>query len=280
MSAPRQRASVSGVTLTLGVANLMVDLVPVRSSSEKSPRFSMLCPDCEEPVGLDQFYQCKENDKHTGYKVSDCVRRGREVDGKLIEVTQEEIVTAKTGDVPVAPGEKPVFEIAVFPASELEAATVPADLCYRVRPDKKVSRKLLALYSLFCELASDQTKALVGEIVLKETSYFARLSMFNGQLFMQTLIWPDDVAPVDEIEDVAASAKERKLAKDLANALLGEFDPAEYRNKARERTQALLDAKAKDPKATVTPAKTKVKDAGDLSDLLGTMLEQAKQSAA
>jgi len=271
----RQRSAGSDFAFSLGLVTLKADLVPAKQTgSDAESQFNTLCNDCPTPTKPNQVYVCPNDATHGPYKMGELTRRGKEVDGTLVEVTAEELAAVKTGDV----AEK-AFAISIFPADQVDKVTLPGDAVYRIRPRKDASPAEYKTYGLLRELAADPTKALLGEFILKSgsTPKMGRLLVFNGQIVLQTLIRPSDLAPTDSIDDVPLSEKEQALATTLANSLIEDFDPATWTNKVRERAKALLAAKADGNDAAVAAATTVAEPTTtDLADLLGAMLENAQ----
>lgn len=274
--------------LSLGLISIPVDLVSTVEAAKKSAtQFNMLCPDCNEPTKPEQFYMCEN--KHgvnglvttgaTPYKAGDLTRRGKIVDGRMIEIPADEAKAVKESD---DDGDA-IFTLSRCPAEQVENATLPADLSYRVRPPKigGTGDKYRQVYSLFYELASDPTQAIIGEITLRKQARLARLITHRGQLVLQLLVRPDDLAPAEHIDLVDLSDKERAMAQALVESVTSDFDTDQYRNLARERAEALIAAKAADPNAVFAPApgKTTATTVDDLTALLEASLANAKGAA-
>ncbi len=266
-----QRSAVSDVSFSLGLLSLRADLVPARlPNTGTATSFSYLCPDCPEPTKPEQKYLCEHG--HGPYVAGEIDRRGKKIGDQLIEVTQEEIAAAKDIGVP-----DKLFEVLVFPAADVEAATVPDSGVYRIRPVKTADPSMFKMYQLFLEAASNKEVALIGEFALKGIPKMGRLSVFDGQLVVSTLVRPSDVADRDIVPVVEPTEKERAMFAKLIASVTEEFDPATFNNTLRERINALLEAKAADPGAVISTvaAAARPSSDGDLASLLEAMLGEA-----
>lgn len=255
----------------LGIINATADLVPVRRSS-KADDFITLCPDCTEPHQLGTRYVC-EVEGHGPYARNE-VRVGKQLpDKRVVRVTDDEVAGAKGITI-----DKGAISLAAYNAKGVEAFTRPGEAAFRLRP-KKASE----VYDLLREIAADRNIALVGELATGDTTQkLYRVELWNGQLVLQELLRPDDVAPADEISHATTgNPRALELARELLQTSVQDFDPVAHRNLTRERLEALTAAKANDPDATVpvTPAAAPVVPATDLVALLEASLADKKPKA-
>jgi DNA end-binding protein Ku len=69
-------------------------------------------------------------------------------------------------------------------------------------------------------------------------------------MLMSTMVFADEVVPVDSIDelavldDIEVSAKEVKMAEALVESLSTDFDPSKYRDAYREQVLDLIERKA------------------------------------
>ncbi len=249
------RTSASEVTFSLGLLQMKADLYPARVSAGKS--FSMLCRDCETPTKVTQSYNCDQG--HGPFVTGDLDRRYKEVDGNIVEVSAEEIKAAK-GDTGI-PDKS--FDITVYDADDVEEYTVSDSGVYRVKPRNGATAAELKVYRMFLEAAANRDIALIAEFLVSKAPKMGRLGVFKGQLVINTLIRPDDIAEVDTIENHEPTEKERALFSALLEASKAQFDPATYANVTKERLAALVAARAADPDAVVTMASPIERPAAD-----------------
>lgn len=264
-----QKVVVADLSLSLGLLTAKVDgLSSKLPEASKGSSFNMLCPGCTEPTKLSQGYTCESD--HGPYTTGEITRRGKEVEGKLVEVSAAEIAAARDTGV-----ETKVFAISVFAAGPVEATTLPGELSYRLRPHKAANSTERKAYNLFLQMAGDESKALIGEVNIKGTPKMARLTVFRGQLLIQTLIRPSDLAPADELELEDPSEKEAAMGRMLVDGVEEEFNPDTYTNVVRARMEALT-AKAVDPDAPVVEIPTASKPEDDLLAVLEASIAAKK----
>lgn len=268
-----QRSVVSDLSLTLGLLSFKVDAYSTKIAEAKaSGGFKMICMGCETPTKLDQGYSCANG--HGPYVTGEITRRARVLDDDTLdEVSAADIAAAKTSET-----EKKVFAISVFPAEQVDAATLPGDLSYRLKPAKKSNVAERKLYAMFLSLVADTTKALIGEFQVKDgPSKLGRLTIFRGQLCLQSLIRPDDIAPSDDMDGLEQPTEaEANMGRMLVDGVTEEFDPSTYNNIVRARLEAITGIDA-DPNAPIVEIAPKV-EGGDLLAILEASIA-AKQVA-
>lgn len=184
-----QPNSNTGVTMSLGLMSATFDLATIRkpNAGTATSGNKEVCGTCETPTPVKKQAVCEHG--HVGPP-----RKARPVGDQLVFVTKEEIQQVKDAGSP-----EKLLELHVCPAAELEAATRPDAAQYRVRlPKAKGSDP--RFYALFLRLAASPGLALYGIARLSGTSTPRpyRLQVWNGQLILQGLIPPHEVAAMDE----------------------------------------------------------------------------------
>jgi DNA end-binding protein Ku len=76
------------------------------------------------------------------------------------------------------------------------------------------------------------------------------------------------------------TSKEVMLAKTLVKALAGPFDPAKFRDKYRERLEALIAAKVEGKNSVVMTIAPHLQPAGDIMEALRKSLEAVRRPPA
>ena len=303
---PRQKAYAAGVRITLfGLLTMTVDAVPQgRPNKREGTSFRSTCPGGhDEPTPVNQVYLCSEDldvdrarlvsrlkkvgdDQHIG--VADLIDlagghgpfqqwnlgSAREVDGKLVAVAKDEVVAAKAGDL-----EQNVMTVGVHPAGQVTAVTRPGGTGYRLRLPKKHAAAEARVYATVAALlASRDDVMLVGELRLQDRRALYRLDLHQGQIVVSELIHPEDLAAVDEQDDLITDDKLLGMINELVEAELVEFNPAAYRHDAEAAVAALMEAKANgETFGSVTSVTT---DQGDVIDLLQARIDQARKKKA
>jgi non-homologous end joining protein Ku len=277
-AAPRQRAYASDVSLSFfGVMNIIVDLVPAKKSGAVS--FTIICPDCDEAHRLDQRYICGTDASHgdgidpnlPGY-ASGTSGRGKEVNGTLVRVDEEEISAIKDGQLPLND-----LQVTVYPADDVERLTRPNGTAYRLRP-----KGTLPIYKMLVDLTADRSKAFIGEMNVRGQDKLFRIESWNGVLTVTELARPSEVVEAEHV-DATYEGKLLAMATQLADVQTEDFDPAKFANKVKERAAAWEAQKVAEGLAPdAKPGKPKkVKEATATIDLMAALeASLAKAQAA
>lgn len=235
--ADQQRAFQSGVGFSLfgGMMTMTADVVPIRRPNADKSTIVTCCPDCAEGGKMvrvrEQFF-CEIDPKHGPFKRGEGAK-GREVgDDEYEPVGIEELAAAREPDLP-----EKELTLGIFPVAEIESFTRPDGFGYRVRPGK-VGTSMKA-YGILMAILEKGEYALVAEANFKSSQKPYRLMLWEGQLVLQSLVRPDDLA---ERETIEAEMPDKRTMTAVA-AWLAEnaeaFEPERFRNLRRERLEAL-----------------------------------------
>lgn len=261
----KQRTFASNVTVSLAVMNMQTDLLPVKQG-DGAVKFKIVCPDCDDTVTMDQKYICTEDESHV--HTSGTAARAKDVDGVLVKVTAEDIEAIKEPTL-----EPNQLDLQVYPADQVDAATRPVGVAYRVRP--KPTKGSMQVYGVLRDLFADESVAYIGEMTIRSEQKLFRAEVWHGQILLQELARPELVAPVDQI-DVTYDTKLLKTAKALADALVEDFDPEAFRSVVQQRA-AEFDA-AQRAAATGTAPAPKKKAAPKQDDSTDALLAALEAS--
>jgi len=119
------------------------------------------------------------------------------------------------------------------------------DTPYIVAPDKNPKP-----YALLARAMEAAGKVAIGRFVMRNKQYVAALRAVDGTLLMSTMVFADEVVPVDGVEelssvdDVDVSDREVRMAEALVASLSAEFEPNKYRDEYREQVLDLIERKA------------------------------------
>lgn len=272
--ASKQRAVASNVSISLGMANVLVDIVPAAvSNKDKDSQFKMICPECTEPTSVSQKYVCAHD--HGPYFPYEVTRRAQVIDGEMVEVSQDEINEVKGAPADDEERAPKTLSLDVVDADDFTAATLPGENIWRFRPNAKTtSMDGYVLIRHLVKAADTAGKVLVGELTIRETPRVVKLGVWRGQIIAHAVMRPDDIAEADPIPDTEPSEKLQALGAAVLEQLAVEFDPANFRNEIRERAKALAARKAENPGATILPITptAKAAKADDLEAVLAGML--------
>lgn len=239
-STRRQTASAADVSVNFGMVHLAVDFVPVSiPNKNKATTFHRLCPACPDPTRTVQLLDCPEG--HGPFTSEELTRRGQTIEGELVEVTAEQVELIRRGESAGEDEDGPKdLTLEVYPAEQVLTATLPGDVAYRLRPrGKKAHMKGYMMLRKLVETADEVGKVLAGEIAVRDKTRLMRLTVWNGQVVAQSLMWPDDIAPVDEVVGEEPSAKTDALLATVLDNFTVDFDPQVVRNRARDRAELL-----------------------------------------
>ena len=105
-------------------------------------------------------------------------------------------------------------------------------------------------YALLARAMERTGKVGIARLVMRGRQYVAALRAVDGRLTMSTLVYADEVVPVDDVEDLAGlgevevSAREVKMAEVLVESLTANFDPVKYEDDYRVQVLDLIAKKA------------------------------------
>src|ERR671925_423385 len=135
-------------------------------------------------------------------------------------------------------------------------------------------------YVLLLEAMKQAGMGGIGRFVLRGAEYFCLIRPKGDALVLETLFLAEDVRSQAEIDEAVAGTEvkeaELKLAQQVMDSLVAEFDPSElhsqYRSDLRQMLEAKLDGQeiAKPEPAPETPVV-------DLMDALKRSVEEAKE---
>ena len=119
------------------------------------------------------------------------------------------------------------------------------DSPYILAPDKTPKP-----YALLARAMEQAGKVAIGRFVMRNKQYVAAVRASEGKLLMSTMVFADEVVPLDSIEEldvldtIEVSAKEVKMAEALVESLSADFDPSKYHDAYREQVLDLIERKA------------------------------------
>lgn len=255
--------------LSLGLLNLSLDAAPIRKANlDEASKTSFCCPDPAHKtlVSVTQTYICDDGHRHREHELG----RMRIVDDDTkVALDRDEVTAVRCGSAP-----KQIMTLAIHPAAEVEAATLPNGIAYRLRPGAKSSEATGKAYAILVELAADTTKAIVASARVRDSLYFFRLVLHRGQLTAIALVHPNDLAETDEITTPAVTKANVAMAKQLVKEMTTPFDPDVYYHDVDAAMAALVETKqANAPAPTKTPAKPEI-------DFMAALEQSLKQRQA
>jgi DNA end-binding protein Ku len=115
---------------------------------------------------------------------------------------------------------------------------------YYLVPDKGGTKA----YALLREALRETNKVGIARVVLRTKQYLAAIRPKGDVLVLETMLFPDEVVPDEELEvprdEVEVSDREQKMARQLIDSLSSDFEPDKYHDEYRERVLELIEQKA------------------------------------
>jgi DNA end-binding protein Ku len=151
---------------------------------------------------------------------------------------------------------------------------------YYLEPEA-IGRK--AFYLLKSVLAEEGLSAIC-KIVLKDREALAAINPYSNTMLLTTLYWPDEVRSTGELdlpeEDYDFKPTELTMARQLVEAMKGDFEADQYKDDYRQALMAVIDAKiagqpAELPRVVETP--TKITDLMSVLEASVAAAREAKQ---
>jgi DNA end-binding protein Ku len=105
-------------------------------------------------------------------------------------------------------------------------------------------------YRLLLDAMGKAGKVGIGRVVLRSKQQLCALRPTGDVLTLTTMLFGDEVLPVDRIDelddlvDAAATDRELAMAQQLISSLSADFDPTKFRDEYRERVLELIEKKA------------------------------------
>ncbi|MBA2273161.1 MAG: hypothetical protein H0W21_04555 [Actinobacteria bacterium] len=196
--------------------------------------------------------------------------KGFEIEpGRVVTVTPEELVS-------LAPEQSRLLEVEQFVRLN-EIDPVHFDKSYYVAPGYSAGAD--RPYWLLYKAMEAAAEVAVGRFVMRTKEYLAAVRPGEHLLMLETLFYADEVRDPKEIwMSPFEEAPERELgvAKQLIEALTGEWDPARHRDEYRERLLELLRNKVDEAHVMPEPEEEVASQVIDLMEALKASVEVAK----
>ena len=249
--------------ISFGLVNVPVKLYS--ATSPKDVRFHQL--HAKDGVRIRQ----KRVSPTTGEEVPyDEIVKGYEISpGQYVTIAPDELEN-------LAPKATKTIEIEEFvDLSDIDP--VYYEQSYWLVPDKGAAKA----YRLLETAMREAGKVAIGRVVLRTKQYLAALRPVDGALALSTMLFADEVVPVDRLEglpgeDVEAGARETAMARQLVESLATDFDPARFRDEYRERVLELIEQKAEGKAVVSAPQAKEPAGVVDLMAALEASLAEAK----
>jgi DNA end-binding protein Ku len=147
---------------------------------------------------------------------------------------------------------------------------------YYLVPDKGGQKA----YALLRNAMRETNKVGIARVVLRTKQYLAAIRPKDDALVMETMLFADEVNPLDELDlpgpDVDVTEREEKMARSLIDSLTTDFEPEKYHDEYRERVLALIEQKASGQEIVVEEAADEAPRVVDLMAALEASLAAVK----
>jgi len=159
------------------------------------------------------------------------------------------------------------------------------DTPYYTEPSKAGRRA----YALLRETMRRTGKVGVAKIVIRERQHLCAVLADGPVILAYTLRWPyqlrgaaDLDLPSENLDDLAVTDQELKMAELLVEAMVGEWRPEQYRDTYRDDLLRMIDEKVKGGKVTARsePKRQEGAEVVDIMSLLKRSVEERQSPAA
>jgi DNA end-binding protein Ku len=254
--------------ISFGLVTVPVKLITAVRS--KDVRFNQL----EEGTGARIRY--RRVSEATGEEVpNERIQKGYEISsGQYVVVDQEELEK-------LTPKASHTIDIQDFVDLE-QIDPIYFEQAYYLVPDRAAERP----YRLLIEAMTDLQKVAVGKIVLRAKEHLVAIRPLDGALCIETMRHADEVIPIESIEeiprgdDIAPNQKELDMARQLIEALSGEFEPEKYHDEYREQLLEIIEKKAAGEEIVAEPMVEEPAKVVDLMAALEASLARAGKGGA
>jgi DNA end-binding protein Ku len=258
------RAIWSG-SISFGLVNVPVKLATAVSSQDV--RFNMLHAPDNSRISQKRF--CAEEDKEVPY---DEIVKGYEISpGQYVVIDPDELAA-------LDPKATHTIDIEEFVDLD-EIDPIYYEHPYYVVPEPRAGKA----YALLVEAMTRTNKVAIARLVLRTKQYLAALRPKDGALVLNTLLYADEVRPIEGVEDVdpsEVSDKELKMAEQLVESLSAKFEPEKFRDEYRDQVLEMIEQKAAGQEIVSQPAVAEAPSVVDLMAALEASLAASKESKA
>lgn len=236
---------------------------------------------------FDDVLHHSEQDDLPGFPVGEChqARRSDPDDDKspLVVATKDEIVAAKVGLI--EPG---VIDFKVHQGWEIDVLTLPGKAAYRLRPaltkKKTVRSQDMEVYAALVELlATCPHIALVGTMRVRDARATYRLSTWGGQLVLNEVLLPSDLADRDRVEATVTDEAVAQL-RTLIESRMEDFDESVHRFDSKAAVAELIERNRKiaagEMLGQVPASPAELVDDGTVIDLTSMLSQMIQDQAA
>jgi DNA end-binding protein Ku len=256
-------------SISFGLVNIPVGLALATTPKAKQSdvSFRTLHRECKTPIRQKRW--CPTHEREVG---PDEIVKGWEVaKGEFVIVEDADLEAITQHD------DSRSIDIARFvPLDEVDP--VYLDRTYYLAPAQAPAQR--RPYVLLLEAMKQANMGAIGRFILRGAEYYAFIRPKGDALVLETLFLAEDVRSQAEIDEAVAGtevrAEELKLAQQVMDSLVGEFDPSELTSQYRSDLRELLEAKLQGQEIT-KPEPVPEAPVVDLMEALKRSVAEAKE---
>ncbi len=244
--------------ISFGLVNIPVKMFA--ATEEKTIRFRNLHQPCKTP--LKYVRTCPHCDRPVS---PDEIVKGIEyADGKFVLMEKEELEA-------IVPEKNKAIEIVDF-VDLKEIDPIYFHKTYYLGPGETGERA----YALLRAAMEETEKIGVAQLTIRSKQTLAVVRVYEKQLVMETIFYPDEVRPANQVpgvnRDFQVVETELQMAKQLIENLTTQFQPEKYRDTYREKLEEAIAKKVKGEEVVEAPEARSEKIV-DLMEALKASLE-------
>lgn len=190
------------------------------------------------------------------------------MNGDKVEVIPA-IVIAETKGSKLTPG---FLDFACVPVEQIEGQLWASGSALWFEPDATDD----VAYAVFCEMAADPTKALIGTMNLRNNDKTYRAFPHQGGIIVQESLRPSEVHSFTAVKRPLTEA-ERKMAEQMLEAFTDDFHPEDF---ASDRVAAMREVIANAGGGTITPITKAKGKAAPVDDVMAQMMASMELARA
>jgi DNA end-binding protein Ku len=254
--------------VSFGLVSIPVGLAPATkpAARQSDVSFRLLHRECGSPIKQKRWCPVHERDVE-----SDELVKGWEVSkGQFVMVEDADLEAIENRDTSRS------IDIARFVKLE-EVDPIYYDRTYFLVPAGAEAQR--RPYVLLLEAMKQAGMGGIGRFVLRGAEYFCLIRPKGDALVLETLFLAEDVRSQAEIEEAVSGTEvkdaELKLAQQVMESLVAEFDPAELKSQYRSDLRQMLEAKL-DGQEIAKPEPVPETPVVDLMEALKRSVEEAK----
>ncbi len=154
------------------------------------------------------------------------------------------------------------------------------DKPYYLVPDNRAEKA----YALLAQALERSGKVGIAKFVMRTKEYLAAIRSANGALVISTLLYGDEVVPMETLDtpglETELSERELKMAEALIESLTEKFDPDRHEDTYREKVMELIRQKDEGEEIVVQAEAEAPAKVEDLMAALEASVQAAREKRA